>query len=1370
MKRFLYRNSICFLTIIMFFSLIQSPLSAEPTPTYHHPALNVNLNGNSQSTNWLLSSTVAPDELWAEDDSRFKFYDGSAVDFSLATKLENLEAGSYVLTLAAHVNNELADGAGFKVTTYDGQLTPQTKTIDITPTLSSWSTPREYKLYGVVVGNDGMLDLEWAVKTLGDNYGFIRSIALNKIDPILSSGLSINNLPIQWTPLHTNSIATFKVFTADAIQGLEYWNSTNYTVQLATSVYLEANTNYSMLSHAHGNSSLNLGSKIIVNTAKGSYEKILNPSGSYSEPSSITENSFFTTGASGLATIEIVIQAPSNHYGYLTNLQFSSNPIVDKLPIQSSLMLLRTGKTQTLLYSALDYDSFTYESANTHVATVNPNGTVTAVGEGETIITVNAYKDDVLAAQGTSNVYVSNTFQTQASYGNVQVEPIHALQNNARPDFIMGADISTIAQLEQSGRAFYDELGQVKPLMTILKDSGINWIRVRSWVDPFDSDGNPYGAGNINAEETTRIAKQARAAGLNVLLDIHYSDFWTDPARQSKPKAWANLNEAELKQEVYDYTYSLLENMRTEHALPQMVQIGNEINGGFLWPTTGSSTTASGKGITNAVPYLQEGISAVRDFETDYTTGHIDIVLHRTNLNDGLNKVTEFYDALTNLDYDVIGLSYYPFWHGSVSNMQNIMNSIADRYNKKVAVVETSYAYGLDTPLYNGSTSNSFGEDLQESGGYLATVQGQTNAIRDVINAVAQVPNENGIGVFYWEPAWLPGTSVPWGTAYAAAYQGESITNNEGSAWVNQAMFNQFGEKLPSLDVFNRIRESGSYTPPHVVSIKDLQLTTYVGDNSVLPATVSALFSDDQFRTVDVISWSPETYDLNKVGTYNLVGYVQDGFTFNATITVQPTNYVINGGLEATQTNDWILSGASISEEKPYTGTKGIHFWNVQQVVAKQTLTDIPNGKYTLSVYSRIGVDGDPIENTSRFYAKTSNNEYSSPLVITGWQSWSKITVNNIVVSNGKVEIGVVVDNAINNYGDFDDFELILVEPAQVEEVITTPPTETTADSSLINNGFVRTSADEYAITLEQNKPLQLNQTLLASLQNKQLLINYPNLIFAISGDQLKPFNSLSFSNESVTDKVASPNNGSIEILSTLTISSDSNNPIAITIHHEKRDTSIALYTIDEQGNIIFAGGYWRDDEYIVTIEPNKTYILSKNSKHYNDLNIQSESIQFFTAAGVISGDQNNNLELERPATRLQFAKIISNLFGLHTPRIANPTYNGHVFQDVSASSWAASYVDAVASSGIMNGVSSDYFNAEANINAEQLLVVFARAVHITPHSPDSSNMSHWSSGYIQALVQSGYISEEAIALLDLKSALTKEQIITLLYSMYTKK
>ena len=372
--------------------------------------------------------------------------------------------------------------------------------------------------------------------------------------------------------------------------------------------------------------------------------------------------------------------------------------------------------------------------------------------------------------------------------------------------FIMGADASMLSVLERLGGRFSSATGEPGDPLAILQDNGIGWIRLRLWHTPVNSrdvidgdrivsrHGDPVGGGNNDLATTVRLAKRAKAQGMKVLLDIHYSDFWADPGHQEKPAAWATLHGSALEDAVGAYTRQVLSTLAAANATPDMVQLGNETNGGFLWPDGKTWVEKHGETIGGNAGYvalLKRAIAAVR--ASDNTRGaRLPVMVHLANGGDNA-LYRGVFDMLTAnaVDFDVIGLSYYPYHHGPLAGLRSNLHDLAARYGKPLVVVETAYAY----TLVNGDDSpNVVNAELAQTAGYPASVQGQADLVRDVIETVASVPQGLGRGVFYWEPLWIPVAGAGWRTG-------------DGNGWDNQAMFDFGGRALPSLQVFKRLRE-----------------------------------------------------------------------------------------------------------------------------------------------------------------------------------------------------------------------------------------------------------------------------------------------------------------------------------------------------------------------------------------------------------------------------------------------------------------------------------------------------------------------------------------------------------------------------------
>ncbi|OZQ75113.1 glycosyl hydrolase 53 family protein [Paenibacillus odorifer] len=376
------------------------------------------------------------------------------------------------------------------------------------------------------------------------------------------------------------------------------------------------------------------------------------------------------------------------------------------------------------------------------------------------------------AVEGTYSVMGKVAGTDLQPTADIQVTPL-VLQSG----FIKGADISTLEAIEDAGGKYYDN-GVEKDLLDILKSRGVNYIRLRLWNDPQEAGG--YN----DREHVVEMAQRVKAKGFKLLLDFHYSDFWADPGKQNKPGAWADYSYDELKQAVYDYTKDVMDELKEKGASPDMVQIGNEINGGLLWPDGKSYDQENA--FEKVVPLLESGVKGVRDSQS--ADQDIKILIHLAE--GGKNDMFRwFFDELTkrNLDYDVIGASFYPYWSGTMDSLQFNLDDISKRYGKEVIVTETAYPYTLQDG--DNFENNIAAQDQLDGSGFPATVAGQMAEVKTVMNVLSKVPDGKGTGLFYWEPAWIPVQGVGWKVG-------------EGNAWENQAMFDFAGNALSSLNVF----------------------------------------------------------------------------------------------------------------------------------------------------------------------------------------------------------------------------------------------------------------------------------------------------------------------------------------------------------------------------------------------------------------------------------------------------------------------------------------------------------------------------------------------------------------------------------------
>lgn len=304
-------------------------------------------------------------------------------------------------------------------------------------------------------------------------------------------------------------------------------------------------------------------------------------------------------------------------------------------------------------------------------------------------------------------------------------------------DFYKGVDISSLPELEKGGTIIYDYQGNACDALALCKQNGVNSIRLRIWNEPWRIEES---GGYCDLDHTVSLAKRIKAEGFHFLLDFHYSDFWADPGNQTKPVAWKNLHGDALVQAVYDYTRDTLIRLLQEGTLPDMVQVGNEIRSGMLFPDGEVPDYEMLAALVNA------GIDAVRNVNAD-----IQVMIH---LDQGgrYYYLQEWFDAMLAAglkSFDVIGLSYYAFWHGTFYDIKYSMEALAARYEKPVMLVETAHPW-------RRVESGFITKEQEEIAGFIAGIDEQCMVMRLLMNLTASVKDDMGMGVYYWEPLVLP--------------------------------------------------------------------------------------------------------------------------------------------------------------------------------------------------------------------------------------------------------------------------------------------------------------------------------------------------------------------------------------------------------------------------------------------------------------------------------------------------------------------------------------------------------------------------------------------------------------------------------------
>lgn len=336
---------------------------------------------------------------------------------------------------------------------------------------------------------------------------------------------------------------------------------------------------------------------------------------------------------------------------------------------------------------------------------------------------------------------------------------------------VRGGDVSSLKKNEDRGGVYFTSSGQQRDPLLILRDAGMNYARLKVWVNPAD--------GYNNKARVLTMATRIKAQGMKLLVDFHYSDSWADPGKQVKPAAWTNLSQAQLVTAVRDHTFDVLNALKNQGTTADMVQIGNEINPGMLLPN-GSIASWS-----NLAQLLTAGSNAAKAVSSSTL-----VMLHLAE--GGSNGAFRaWFDQATarGVPFDIIGASYYCYWHGSLSSLQNNLNDMASRYGKPVIVVETAYDFTL---AQKDGQANIFNSSLQQACGHPASAQGQTAAFQAVVNVVKNVPNGRGMGIFYWEPTWTAVTGSGW----------DPTDPSSGNGWENQALFDYNSRALPAMSVY----------------------------------------------------------------------------------------------------------------------------------------------------------------------------------------------------------------------------------------------------------------------------------------------------------------------------------------------------------------------------------------------------------------------------------------------------------------------------------------------------------------------------------------------------------------------------------------
>ncbi|WP_204346275.1 glycoside hydrolase family 53 protein [Psychroserpens algicola] len=339
--------------------------------------------------------------------------------------------------------------------------------------------------------------------------------------------------------------------------------------------------------------------------------------------------------------------------------------------------------------------------------------------------------------------------------------------------FYKGMDLSFQSELEAYNINYRDETGTVVDLLDFVKDNGTNLVRLKLWHTPQN--------GQNSLTDVKAYAQRVKSKNMAFLLDIHYSDFWADPGTQTPPSAWQNLTDIEIRTAVYTYTKDVITQLKNQNTLPEIIQIGNETDSGFLW-NYGKVWDAFSDNWSNYAALVGEAIRAIKDVDTQ---DEVQIMLHHSNVENAIYFFTELEPF--SLDFDMIGLSYYPqFQTKNLNLVASKVSELATTFEKDIFMVEVAYPFTLD---WNDNQNNFIGNINQTIPEFTPSPEGQKAYLEWLINMIKTIPEDRGKGFCYWAPDWI-------------AFSGNESTSTNGSAWENQCLFDFNNKALPAFDAF----------------------------------------------------------------------------------------------------------------------------------------------------------------------------------------------------------------------------------------------------------------------------------------------------------------------------------------------------------------------------------------------------------------------------------------------------------------------------------------------------------------------------------------------------------------------------------------
>src|SRR5574344_1281633 len=634
---------------------------------------------------------------------------------------------------------------------------------------------------------------------------------------------------------------------------------------------------------------------------------------------------------------------------------------------------------------------------------------------------------------------------------------VNRVDKDLREDFAYGVDGSMIAKIEELGGVYYNQEGKEQDVYQILKDSGVNFFRVRLWNSPSNKYGKTYGGGENTIDTDIAMAKRAKAAGLNVLLDFHYSDFWADPDNQQLPKAWQTLDKEEIPAALKQYTVESLQSFKDAGVTVDAIQVGNEINNGMCGKYGAIDWNDTSTSFDYIASLIKAGIEGMKSVFPDCYS-----VVHLAN---GGNKAEfeTYFKALDDrkVEYDIIGASYYPNLSGDISELQNNLNNVSALSSKPVMIVETSWGFTDDS--IEGVTDNQYySKTYEDVGGYLTSEQAQATCIRDIVNVLANVPNNLGLGIFYWEPAWLPVDGACWATKYGQSYKYTGLDSSSSdysdglATWSNQGLFSYTGKMLSSLNTFKYLSEGHNESEEKVTKVRStsIQLTLNLAANETLPETYSVETDFAAIRKVDVV-WDAASIEACK----SLGDHIATGVVNGTTVTAYVNciqNYVADPSFENQGETDpvkdpWRVDYTTPSGDKVVkldrktdtrTGKTDLNWYHSSKdftFKVSQEITIEEEGTYHLATWIMAVAQKDFQSKILYVYINANGETYKADMteVIEGWNAGYKSTdevlgednkpiLSGIHIGAGDViEIGIAGECSAGAWGHNDDWSLV---------------------------------------------------------------------------------------------------------------------------------------------------------------------------------------------------------------------------------------------------------------------------------------------------------------------------------------------------------